>query len=588
MAGDTSGVPAILVNRITHGWREETTYRTDPDAVAGGDATATQIGGFSGTLSVMTQHATSAYTGSGDRVYTFTVSGAGTVGTTVGLKLYYDDGIGHADLVTGVAIGSTYTPGDALTIAEGVKVTMTAAAIEAASAWRMDFTDNAILNTAVGDAGAITQIGGTSATTTVMTEDATSSFTPAVSRVYLFTVSGAGTVGTTAVLNLLWDDQNGNTGSVDIGSGYTPSAILTIGAEGVVMEMTAGDVEVESEWSAEYGSLHNEWFGPVINVNFPFPITGFLEEWVQGQGRERYILAPGERKMGGSIPSKCQDFRLAVFALGKITTTEGDGAITDPFGTVIPVGYYRHEIEVTYDLPSFVWDMEIQYGASPTRKIARALGNEINTWKLSGSISALVESEYGIMTGHFNDVGIGSSEMAYSPTSPSALRSRTPYVMGHSEFYLGIDRTGAAIAPLALSKVNSFDYTLSNNLEEGRYGDGDCSSANPQEMLPGNAVHDLTLNITASGDRFWKIAKIYGADNTSSGYPSNQIYSKALIKLNRSTLDYAVIEYENCGINCPWNVPATGKVTLPLTLKPESIKITEVNAYPAAYYPTGL
>ncbi len=64
------------------------------------------------------------YTGASNDSYTFTVSGSGTVGTTAGLSLNVTDGAGNT--VQTLNIGSGYTPGTPLTVADGVTVQLSA------------------------------------------------------------------------------------------------------------------------------------------------------------------------------------------------------------------------------------------------------------------------------------------------------------------------------------------------------------------------------------------------------------------------------------------------------------------------------
>jgi hypothetical protein len=77
-----------------------------------------------------------AYTGTKLDCYTFTASASGTVGTTVSLALTVTDFDGAA--VGTLAIGSTYTPGTAITVANGITISLPAGTVTSAQAFYVD------------------------------------------------------------------------------------------------------------------------------------------------------------------------------------------------------------------------------------------------------------------------------------------------------------------------------------------------------------------------------------------------------------------------------------------------------------------
>jgi len=101
------------------------------DTLAGGTApdfftAASVIGspdtaGFTTTTTSPTMGGT--YTGSIDKAYTFTFNMDGTVGSTAGLKLLWDDGEGNTGELD---VGDTYTADTALDVAEGVTAALSA------------------------------------------------------------------------------------------------------------------------------------------------------------------------------------------------------------------------------------------------------------------------------------------------------------------------------------------------------------------------------------------------------------------------------------------------------------------------------
>jgi flagellar hook-associated protein 1 FlgK len=91
--------------------------------------TPTFSGNYAGTT---TSTLSGAYTGAANDTYTFQVEGAGgTVGTTPGLTVQVLDGANN--VVATLDVGSDYTPGTALTVANGVSVAFSAGTFTAGS-----------------------------------------------------------------------------------------------------------------------------------------------------------------------------------------------------------------------------------------------------------------------------------------------------------------------------------------------------------------------------------------------------------------------------------------------------------------------
>lgn len=156
-----------------------------------------------GTTSTPTMGGT--YTGTEDKGYTFSFNKNGTIGSTNGLDLEWDDGAGNSG---SVHVGRNYTPGDSLTIAEGITVSMS-----------------------TGDV-----VGDDSFTSEVIAEQ-------------------AGIVGSdTKPLLIQWDDGQGNSGSFDVGSGYTPDGSIEV-ADGITVAFSAGDVNSEESFTVDVTPL---------------------------------------------------------------------------------------------------------------------------------------------------------------------------------------------------------------------------------------------------------------------------------------------------------------------------------------------
>ena len=90
-------------------------------------------GGISAELS-------GSYTGSTNDTYTYSVSGAGTVGQTAGLSLNVYNG--NQQLLGSFNIGSGYTPGTALTAVNGVTVSVAAGDVSSTASFQVPVTAN--------------------------------------------------------------------------------------------------------------------------------------------------------------------------------------------------------------------------------------------------------------------------------------------------------------------------------------------------------------------------------------------------------------------------------------------------------------
>lgn len=76
------------------------------------------------------------YTGSKNDVYTFTASGAGTIGQTSGLQIAVKNSSGTT--VTTLDVGSNYTPGNTMNVADGITLSLAAGSVVAGDAFSLD------------------------------------------------------------------------------------------------------------------------------------------------------------------------------------------------------------------------------------------------------------------------------------------------------------------------------------------------------------------------------------------------------------------------------------------------------------------
>lgn len=110
------------------------------------DNTAPAWQGGSGSISTLSA---GTYVGTDDDVWTFTAdSTGGTVGATAGLQVTVTDSGGNT--VATLDVGSTYTPGTALSVAEGVSVSFTANTLTANDHFTVDMVKQSSSTTADG------------------------------------------------------------------------------------------------------------------------------------------------------------------------------------------------------------------------------------------------------------------------------------------------------------------------------------------------------------------------------------------------------------------------------------------------------
>ena len=158
------------------------------------------------------------YTGTTNDIYTYSVSGDGTVGVTPGMTLNVTNQSGQS--VGSFNIGQGYT-GSALTV-NGVTIQ-----IPADGSVNVNTGDSCQIPVTT-DLSNMVQVSGT--------------YTGTTNDIYTYSVSGDGTVGVTPGLTLNVTNQSGQSvGSFNIGQGYSPGTALSA-INGVTAQVAAGDV----------------------------------------------------------------------------------------------------------------------------------------------------------------------------------------------------------------------------------------------------------------------------------------------------------------------------------------------------------
>lgn len=146
---------------------------TAPDFYTASSSTgAPDTTGFTTTTTTPTMGG--AYTGSQDKTYTFSFNMDGTIGSTAGLKLLWDDGEGNSGELD---VGDTYTADDALAVAEGVTVALSAGDATNGDSFTVDMTAADLRETQVAQDASVsignTVGGGTPITVTNATNSVT-------------------------------------------------------------------------------------------------------------------------------------------------------------------------------------------------------------------------------------------------------------------------------------------------------------------------------------------------------------------------------------------------------------------------------
>lgn len=114
-----------------------------------------------GSLGSSTASLSGIYTGSSNDVYTLKALGTGTIGTTSGLQVEVKDSSGA--VVATLDVGDTYTPGNTISIANGVSISLTANTITSGDTLSFDVIHDSDTTNLLGAMGLNSFFSGTDA-----------------------------------------------------------------------------------------------------------------------------------------------------------------------------------------------------------------------------------------------------------------------------------------------------------------------------------------------------------------------------------------------------------------------------------------
>ncbi|MDY6906307.1 MAG: flagellar filament capping protein FliD [Thermodesulfobacteriota bacterium] len=167
-----------------------------------------------------------------DRTYTFTAAASGTVGQSGSLLINWSDDDGNSGTLE---VGSDYTAGTALTVADGMTISLGSGSITNGEEFRVNAYANVLTpGTSQMSSGSATPESG-------------GHYTGDVNNKFEFKVLDSGTLGSDAI-DISWKDAYGNTDTLTIPATYSSGEAITV-YQGVTVafdtsassSLTAGD-----------------------------------------------------------------------------------------------------------------------------------------------------------------------------------------------------------------------------------------------------------------------------------------------------------------------------------------------------------
>ena len=143
-----------LLIQANSGYEFNFSYALDPNPGALGTSTASVSG---------------IYSGESNDVYTFTALGTGTIGSTAGLQVEVTDSSGA--VVATLDVGSDYTPGNTINVANGVSLTLSGGTITTGDAFSLDVINDSDTTDLLAALGINTFFNGTDASDIAVNTD---------------------------------------------------------------------------------------------------------------------------------------------------------------------------------------------------------------------------------------------------------------------------------------------------------------------------------------------------------------------------------------------------------------------------------
>jgi len=143
-----------LLIQANSGYEFNFSYALDPNPGALGTSTASVSG---------------IYSGESNDVYTFTALGTGTIGSTAGLQVEVTDSSGA--VVATLDVGSNYTPGNTINVANGVSLTLSGGTITTGDAFSLDAINDSDTTDLLAALGINTFFSGTDASDIAVNTD---------------------------------------------------------------------------------------------------------------------------------------------------------------------------------------------------------------------------------------------------------------------------------------------------------------------------------------------------------------------------------------------------------------------------------
>ncbi len=122
-----------------------------------------------GSLGTSTASVSGIYSGQSNDVYTFTALGTGTIGNTTGLQIEVKDSSGT--VIATLDVGSDYTPGNTINVANGVSFTLSSGTITAGDTFSLDVINDSDTTDLLAALGINTFFDGTDASNIVVNAD---------------------------------------------------------------------------------------------------------------------------------------------------------------------------------------------------------------------------------------------------------------------------------------------------------------------------------------------------------------------------------------------------------------------------------
>jgi len=313
-----------------------------------------------------------------------------------------------------------------------------------------------------------------------------------------------------------------------------------------VVPITATGYNQTLYWGGEtaYGSaaVIDEPVGLVQSIN-PTETNNLIKVKTLGGTRDYASIVPGKFEVTGSFEYYLQDGVFLRQAFGEDTCTTATVDSGPKFHT--GAATYLHcmgsaDSPAADDFPSFsleLTDYEDSGAAADTANLKRVYdGCRVNTLKIAGTIDAPI-------TVSVDYIGQGVNVSTAGPTAVSES-TEDPFVFYQGQVYCtsgAITAETSVVTGSKVCEVNSFDYSINNNLEAVWYISGTCAKGQSirglKKLLIKGRDHEATLGLHFKNKAMYQ--RFLGSNTATSSSTTLNKYQVALDFVRKGTIGAA-------------------------------------------------